>query len=154
MATSATSGPNFVFSAPLSDRFNESIERTASSVSNKSIENPLLSRDPPALIDPISNEGNHLRHRRRGGNGVTFADHNSDDGKVDYLRPNAASSPFLQNGRTAPLQQTRAFGMPPPPRASISLGTTMDGPVGVPPSSSSFSSYSSLRPVSVISVRH
>ncbi|KAL7578075.1 hypothetical protein ACA910_015009 [Epithemia clementina (nom. ined.)] len=144
---SATSASNYFFSSPpLTERLNERKDSTASSVSNKSIENPLLGRDPPTLqvahkdstttttatatATTAGSDGN-LRHRRRPTTGgVKFR-----DDKENFQRLAGGS---LENGLCKPRSNNAL--MPPPPRASTSLGTANEG---LPSFSSSLSSSSS-----------
>ena len=128
---SAPHASNFYFNEPLSERLNERQDSTASSVSNKSVENPLLGRNPQSLINATtitttttrdaattttvaSHEAN-LRQRRRPTTGVTFLDDKENHN-------------FPSNSK--PVQQSSGM-MTPPPLASVSLGTAMEGTFGL-----------------------
>ena len=129
--SSAPHASNFYFNEPLSERLNERQDSTASSVSNKSVENPLLGRNPQSLINATtitttttrdaatattvaSHEAN-LRQRRRPTTGVTFLDDKENHN-------------FPSNSK--PVQQSSGM-MTPPPLASVSLGTAMEGTFGL-----------------------
>ena len=129
---SATSASNYFFTEPHAERLNERKESTASSVSNKSIDNPLLGRDPPSIVttstkDIISTtyNNNELRHRRPSPSVIFRED-----------KENVQINPSVLNNGTS----TKSFhgAIPPPPRASISLGTALEGPLGVVSSNAAY----------------
>eukprot|EP00523_Entomoneis_sp_CCMP467_P006211 CAMPEP_0168728068 /NCGR_PEP_ID=MMETSP0724-20121128/5495_1 /TAXON_ID=265536 /ORGANISM="Amphiprora sp., Strain CCMP467" /LENGTH=356 /DNA_ID=CAMNT_0008774905 /DNA_START=43 /DNA_END=1113 /DNA_ORIENTATION=- len=155
MASSlATTSPRYFYQPPLADKSNERKESFSSSVSNKSIENPLLGRDPPPLqtetappqhnAPPFSfgaassaNDSSAgtsvfesdgvmgLRHRRRQPGLLPTGADNKENRSLALMRGGGGGGGGGGVG-VRHASPSLASGLPPPPRASYSLGTGMD----------------------------